>query len=692
MFDINVDGIIDAVRNKGASIVFLATPNNPTGSCVTEEQVLRLAAEDCIVVMDEAYAEFADPKYSSFRYIHTHSNVIGMRTFSKWAGLAGLRAGFLVAHPDLCNKMMQIKQPYNINVTAELAAVTALTHFDRASVDLEKIKRERSRLTARLAEFPFLQPQPTESNFVICRVSDGHAKQVQLQLRKKGVLVRCYAGGSQPVLDHYVRFTAARPQDSDRLLSAIAALQLPTQYDMPKQLPKLSQLGAPKAVLFDMDGVLADVSNSYRTAIIQTAQHYGVQITEEDITVAKNLGNANNDWKLTQSMMAARGVNKSLQEVTDVFQEFYNGKGGKGGLRDSESLLCDKSLLAALAAQFPMAVVTGRPRAEADYFLNLHGIGGFFQAVVCMEDGPAKPNPFPVVEALRRIGVKVDQVPTGPEHAYAFMIGDTPDDMLAARDAGGVVGVGIPPPGKAQRVTIDSLFRTGASRVIVDLEEMRELCHMGSEAASVQAAQAAPQAAAGLRYGRIERQTKETQVMAEVNVDGTGESHIDTGIGFFDHMLTALSKHSKMDINLVCKGDLHIDDHHTVEDCALTLGSALAQALGEVRGIKRYGSAMAPLDEALARAVVDVSGRPHAVIDLGLKRDMIGTCSAEMLVHAMESFAQNARLTVHVDVLKGDNDHHRAECAYKALALALRTALSRDGSNDVPSTKGTLSK
>ncbi|KAF9967713.1 imidazoleglycerol-phosphate dehydratase [Mortierella alpina] len=155
-------------------------------------------------------------------------------------------------------------------------------------------------------------------------------------------------------------------------------------------------------------------------------------------------------------------------------------------------------------------------------------------------------------------------------------------------------------------------------------------------------------------------------------------------------MFHALAKHSGWSLSLKCKGDLHIDDHHTAEDTAIALGMAFKQALGEPRGIKRFGSAYCPLDEALSRAVVDISGRPFADINLGLKREMIGTLSCEMIPHVLESFAQAGGITLHVDVLKGFNDHHRAESAFKALAVALKNAVERTGTNDVPSTKGVL--
>ena len=192
------------------------------------------------------------------------------------------------------------------------------------------------------------------------------------------------------------------------------------------------------------------------------------------------------------------------------------------------------------------------------------------------------------------------------------------------------------------------------------------------------------------RSAHVERRTHETAITVELQLDGNGHAAVETGIGFLDHMISALCKHARWGLRLRCAGDLHIDDHHTAEDTALALGAAFAEAVGPRVGIARFGSAYAPLDEALARAVVDLSGRPWPAIHLGLRRPMLGSIATENLVHWMQSFAIAARATVHVDVLAGENDHHRAEAAFKALALALRAAAQPDAAAGVPSTKGTL--
>ena len=193
-----------------------------------------------------------------------------------------------------------------------------------------------------------------------------------------------------------------------------------------------------------------------------------------------------------------------------------------------------------------------------------------------------------------------------------------------------------------------------------------------------------------IRRGSVHRETLETDVHADVILDGSGQARVATGLGFLDHLLDGLARHARLDLELRCTGDLDVDDHHTAEDCALALGAAIDQALGDRSGVARFGDAHAPLDEALARAVVDLSGRPHAQIDLGLRRERLGDLACENAAHVLVSLAMAARATLHVDVLRGTNDHHRAEAAFKATALALRQALARDGSTEVPSTKGTL--
>jgi len=191
------------------------------------------------------------------------------------------------------------------------------------------------------------------------------------------------------------------------------------------------------------------------------------------------------------------------------------------------------------------------------------------------------------------------------------------------------------------------------------------------------------------RTATLDRRTNETAISGRIDLDGTGQSEVATGLGFLDHMLVTLAKHSGFDVVLNATGDTTVDDHHTVEDCAIVLGRGIDSALGDREGIQRFGYAYAALDEALVRSVVDLSGRPWPEVHIGLARDRIGDVAAENIVHFFRSLAIESRMALHVDLIRGDNDHHKAEAAFKATALALKSgvAITTIGT---PSTKGSL--
>jgi imidazoleglycerol-phosphate dehydratase len=195
-----------------------------------------------------------------------------------------------------------------------------------------------------------------------------------------------------------------------------------------------------------------------------------------------------------------------------------------------------------------------------------------------------------------------------------------------------------------------------------------------------------------MRKGFVKRATKETEVEVELDLDGRGIATISTGIGFLDHMLDLLVRHSRMDLVLKAKGDLHIDHHHTTEDVAIAFGQAVKQALGDMKGITRYADVHVPMDEALTRVALDISGRPLLVFKTEFVRDKVGTFDTELVQEWFQAFAMNSGLTLHVATLYGSNDHHIAESCFKGLARALRAAIAIDprAANEVPSTKGSL--
>ena len=195
-----------------------------------------------------------------------------------------------------------------------------------------------------------------------------------------------------------------------------------------------------------------------------------------------------------------------------------------------------------------------------------------------------------------------------------------------------------------------------------------------------------------MRTATVERKTKETDISVTINVDGTGASTISTGIGFLDHMLESFAKHALLDLEVKAVGDLHIDMHHTTEDTGIVMGQALAKALGEFKGIRRFGAAEIPMDETCSRAAVDVSGRPYLIWKVRLDKPKLGEMDTELFKEWFQAFAQNAGITLHVETMYGENNHHIIESAYKALARALRDACEMDPrmGGQVPSTKGVL--
>jgi imidazoleglycerol-phosphate dehydratase len=194
------------------------------------------------------------------------------------------------------------------------------------------------------------------------------------------------------------------------------------------------------------------------------------------------------------------------------------------------------------------------------------------------------------------------------------------------------------------------------------------------------------------RIAEVSRNTAETKIRVKVNLDGTGKANLHTGIGFFDHMLDQIARHGMIDLDIHADGDLHIDGHHTVEDVGITLGQAFHQAVGDKKGIRRYGHAYVPLDEALSRVVIDFSGRPGLVMDVPFKSGMIGAFDTQLTHEFFQGFANHAFVTLHIDNLKGENAHHQAETVFKAFARALRSAVEFDprAVGMIPSTKGSL--
>jgi histidinol-phosphate aminotransferase len=599
-FEVNVQGIVNAIREKDARLVFLASPNNPTGGILPLEAAREIlqarsvnTGRGAIVVVDEAYAEFAGT--SAISLLSEFKNLIIMRTFSKWAGLAGMRVGFAVADPKIIESMIAIKQPYNISVVADFVARAALEAVEEIRQNhIIPIIQERGRMLLLLQEFvEWLEPMPTSANFVLFRVHEPiKASELYASLRKIGILVRYYPSGS---IAGYVRISVGRPQDTERLVHGLRVV-----YSELASKAATSASGSTVpilAALVDMDGVLAEVSGSYREAIRKTAEAFGVKLTQDNIDAAKRAGNANNDWVLTHRLVASASSSPpSLEEITTKFEELYQGE-----LRNTETLIPSRGLLLEMRKRCVqgMCIVTGRPRKDCLYFLDLHRLRPLFTdrngnlCCVCMGETPnLKPAPDPCIKALELLGN------VNPENAC--ILGDTPDDMRSARAAGVTQAFGVFVPGiskeRAEKMK-ESLFEAGACEIFQPgfaeiLDHIRpSIAMMGTPITSSLPAppparrQQEHRQAATARFGEVTRETKETSISCSVLIDGSGNAKVNTGLGFLDHMLSALAKHSKMDIKCQCKGDLEVDDHHTAEDVAISLGEAFDKALGARAGI-----------------------------------------------------------------------------------------------------------
>ncbi len=585
-FALDMPAITEAVA-MGGGVVFIASPNNPTGGMLTHAEVEQLCKLNAIIVCDEAYAEFAAPGASAASLVHRYDNLIVLRTFSKWAGLAGVRVGYGVAHPEIITAMMAIKQPYNVNVAADYGARAALAASEKImTTQVQPMLYERDRMTTELAALGWMHPVPTSSNFVLFEVSKPFvASEIVAALRKRGILVRYYPNGR---LAGYIRISAGRPQDTDRILAAMVAIGKEQEAAHGKPLP----ITNPSVLLLDMDGVLVEVSGSYRAAIVATAAHFGVTVTQADIDAVKAAGGANNDWVVTQRLIAAKGNGKEVDiaSVTAAFERLYQGDKATGdaGLKAKEYSLVTADYLRELKAKAPggIAVVTGRPRADAAEAIARYGWQGIFDTVVCMEDGKLKPDPEPVQIALERLRTayvakkiaassaasSTASASSGaaamPGHSdsvvvasaiaeaaslitasRAIMVGDTVDDIRSAR-AAGAYGIGAFPPDKAPSASAEkaaklkaSLTEAGALDVLLPgFAALGSLLSVREDAAAIQKAnlervRGMGKASGGAktvgtgagRTGTCSRKTKETSIYAWVNLDGTGESEINTG-------------------------------------------------------------------------------------------------------------------------------------------------------------------
>ncbi|MEE9382534.1 MAG: aminotransferase class I/II-fold pyridoxal phosphate-dependent enzyme [Nannocystaceae bacterium] len=441
-----IQAILDQAEAR-TRLVVAVSPNNPTGAVVHAAEIERLARSlpSALVLVDQAYSEFAATDLTAA--VLRFPNVVVTRTLSKAWGLAGLRVGFAIGRPEVIDQMRAAGGPYSVSGPSLFIAGRALECGEAAKAAyVSEVRDERTRLE-KLAPSLAWTCQPSQGNFVLWRGS--RSAWLRDGLAGMGVAVRVF-----PAVDSLadaVRITC--PGDGGRYRRLERALRTVLR---------------PQAVLFDMDGVLADVSASYRAAIVATARAFAVELRAEEIDAEKMLGDANDDWALTHRMLRKRGVHVSLENVTRCFEAYYQGHSGRPGLRATESLLTSRRILERLRERVRLGIVTGRPRQDALRFLSEHGLEGVFDTVVCREDAPLKPDPAPLRLAMSRLSERGDTC------ERAWYVGDTLDDVKAAR-AAAVVPLGVVAPGSQAAVVGPLLLASGAARILERLEQLEEL-------------------------------------------------------------------------------------------------------------------------------------------------------------------------------------------------------------------------
>ena len=419
------------------AVIAIVSPNNPTGATATAADVRRLAeaAPGALVLLDHVYVEYADEDLTPA--VIDLPNVVVLRTLSKAWGLAGCRIGYAIGSPDVIATLRRSGAPYSVAGPSVAVALRQLADGEGALREhVARAREERKALCARLTALG-LEPLPSQANFILAECG-VRAPFLTAALAALGVFVRAFP--NRPGLTSALRITL--PGNAAAFERLVAAFETAL---------------APEALLFDLDGVLADVQHSQRAAIPATAQSFGVPVTSAQVAAAIRAGDAANDWLVTQRLIEAGGKRVSLADVTTRFQSLYLG------LRERERLIPPISLLEQLAARLPLALVTGRPRAEAQWFLDRAGMAPLFGTVVTMEDARPKPDPEPVRLALERLGVR-----------RAWMIGDTPDDVRGAAQAG-VLPLGIVAPGDDASLVSAALRHAGAARVLERLSDLLEL-------------------------------------------------------------------------------------------------------------------------------------------------------------------------------------------------------------------------
>lgn len=436
-----VKKILSSVSGK-TSLIVAISPSNPTGLTISAAELKRLSAgaPGALIMVDLAYVDFADKDLT--KTVLGLPNAVAVRTLSKAYGLAGLRVGYAIGPERVISWLRKIGMPYPVS-SASLALAADRLKDKNGEVKryIARIREERKELRALLRGHG-VKSAPSQGNFILAEFKD--ARRVWEALAGLGVCVRIF------------------PEHKE--LESCLRVSLPGDEAGFKRLCRAFEIVlAPQALLFDIDNTLVDTSRSYIKAIVRTARSFGAEISDDDVAAAKAKGGSNNDWKLTRSLLRARGIKAGLKAVTDRFEQLYQGTPNAPGFKEAERLIIDTKILKTLARRYKLGLVTGRPRKDTEAFLKRFGLRGLFGGVVTMDDAREKPDPEPVLLCMKRLGC-----------SKAWFFGDSPDDMQAARRAG-VLPVGVHAPSKLRKDTELALYGAGASRILTDINELEEI-------------------------------------------------------------------------------------------------------------------------------------------------------------------------------------------------------------------------
>jgi len=435
-----IDEILNNINEK-TKLIIVTTPNNPTGEAVSRENMLKILekADGKYVLIDETYFNYA--KDSFIDLLEKHPNIFIMRSMSKDFGLAGLRFGYIIANKENINHIKKAIRPYSVNIAAVKAALAALDDIEYLNYVISQVK-ESKKLLAEVLKPIAVKVYPSDANFLLVDFGEK-ADFIYKKLLNSGIKVKNF--GKTENLENCLRITLPAVEDAKYILDSLKSRDL---------------------IVFDVDGVLVDIRNSYRMAITETYRHFsGKEITSEQIQQAKNLGGLNNDWDLTEYLLKNSGFNIEKSQIIDKFQELYFGNKGDGFILNEELLLSPESIKK-LAKEYDLGIFTGRPKQEAEFVLKRWGLEDYFSPVISMEDlseGKHKPEPDGLLKILSIVS---------PKNTY--YLGDTHDDMISAIKAG-VKAIGVLPPQDKSTELTEKLKKFGAEDVLQNTEDVVKL-------------------------------------------------------------------------------------------------------------------------------------------------------------------------------------------------------------------------